>query len=63
MRGSFPRTTALGDDQMVLKLSIACALSALFLGLVIANAVALPLKSLDPISRTGWVTTVFKNPH
>jgi len=46
---------------MMLKLSLACALSTLFLGLVIANAIALPPKTPDQPS--GWVTTVFKNPH
>jgi hypothetical protein len=46
---------------MILKLSLACALSTLFLGAVIANAIALPpKKAVEP---TGWVTTVFKNPH
>ena len=45
----------------MLKLSIACMLSALFLGVVIANAVALPPKKPD--QPTDWVTTVFKNPH
>jgi hypothetical protein len=46
---------------MMLKFSIACALSTLFLGLVIANAIALSPKAPD--QPTGWVTTVFKNPH
>jgi hypothetical protein len=46
---------------MILKLSLAAALSTLFLGLVVANAIALPpRKAIEPI---GWVTTVFKNPH
>jgi len=46
---------------MALKLSLACGLSTLFLGIVIANAVALPPKK--PPQSTAWVTTVFKNPH
>ena len=46
---------------MILKLSLACALSTLFLGIVIANAIALSPKAPDQSS--GWVTTVFKNPH
>lgn len=45
---------------MALKLSLACALSALFLGIAIANAVALPAHKAD--GSTGWVTTVLKNP-
>jgi hypothetical protein len=46
---------------MALKLSIACVLSTLLLGIVIANAVALPPKKSD--RPTGWVTTVFKHRH
>jgi hypothetical protein len=57
------RTTDLeGPQTMTLKLSIACILSTLFLGVVIADAVDAPLPK-----RTGepatWITTVFKNPH
>jgi hypothetical protein len=46
---------------MILKLSLACALSTLLVAIVVANAVALPTKK--PAQATGWVTTVFKNPH
>jgi hypothetical protein len=46
---------------MTLKLSLAGAVSTLFVGIVVANAVALPPKNLD--HPTGWITTVFKNPH
>jgi hypothetical protein len=46
---------------MILKLFLACALSTLLVAVVVANAVALPpKKSVQP---SGWVTTVFKNPH
>jgi hypothetical protein len=46
---------------MALKLPLACAVSILFVGIVFVNAVALsPKKS---VQETGWVTTVFKNPH
>jgi hypothetical protein len=46
---------------MILKLSHACVLSTLLVAIVVANAVALPAKK--PAQATGWVTTVFKNPH
>ena len=46
---------------MALKLSLACAISTLFVGIVVVNAVTLPPRK--PAQETGWVTTVFKNPH
>ena len=46
---------------MILKFSLACALSTLLVAIVVANAVALPTKK--PAQATGWVTTVFENPH
>jgi hypothetical protein len=46
---------------MVLKLCLACVLSTLLVAIVVANAVALPPEK--PAQATGWVTTVFKNPH
>ena len=46
---------------MILKLSLACVLSTLLVAIVVANAVALPTKK--SVQATGWVTTVFKNPH
>jgi hypothetical protein len=49
------------SPPMILKLSLACALSTLLVVIVVANAVALPPKK--PAQATGWVTTVFKYPH
>ena len=46
---------------MAFKLPLACAVSILFVGIVVVNAVALSPKK--PVQETGWVTTVFKNPH
>ena len=46
---------------MILKLSLACALSSLFFAIVVANAIALPPNKIA--QPTTWVTTVFKNPH
>jgi hypothetical protein len=50
-----------GSLTMILKLSLACVLSSLFVALVVANAIALPPKKIA--QPTGWVTIVFKNPH
>jgi hypothetical protein len=46
---------------VVLSLAI-CAVSAMFAGLVIADAVSAPTRAPAP-EATGWTTTVFKNPH
>ena len=49
---------------MILKVSLACALSTLFVAIVVANAIALPPKKIgQPTAPTPWVTTIFKNPH
>jgi len=46
---------------MAFKLPLAFAVFILFVAFVFVNAVALlPDK---PVPETGWVTTVFKNPH
>ena len=55
------KDASLEDQQMALKLSLACVVTTLFLGIVVANALALSPKK--PVQPTGWVTTVFKNPH
>jgi hypothetical protein len=48
--------------MLALRLSLACFLSTVLLGIVVANAIddARPVKQPEP---TEWTTAVFKNPH
>jgi hypothetical protein len=46
---------------VVLSLAV-CAVSAMFVGLVIADAISAPTPTPAP-QASGWTTTVFKNPH
>jgi hypothetical protein len=46
---------------VVLSLAV-CAVSAMFAGLVIADAISAPTSAPAP-QASGWTTTVFKNPH
>ncbi len=43
---------------------VICAVSAMFAGLVIADAISAPTHTPAPAAQaSGWTTTVFKNPH
>jgi len=48
--------------MLALRLSLACVLSTLLLGIVVANAVedSRPKKQPEP---AHWTTLIFKNPH
>jgi hypothetical protein len=48
--------------MLAIRLSLACALSTVLLGIVVANAIndAKPAMTAEP---ERWVTIVFKNPH
>ena len=46
---------------VVLSLAV-CAVSTVLVGLVIVDAIYVPIPAPAP-QESGWVTTVFKNPH
>jgi hypothetical protein len=60
--GCIGRTNRKGTTMLALRLSLACVLSTLLLGIVVANVSddVRPPKQPEPAQ---WTTTTFKNPH
>jgi hypothetical protein len=61
-QGVLVEPTERGTTMLALRLSLACVLSTLLLGIVVANIIddVRPPKQPEP---AHWTTTTFKNPH
>jgi hypothetical protein len=63
--GECPGASGEGHMRVVIVSLAICALSTVIVGIVIADAVSLPMHQPAPVAQEsgGWTTVVFKNPH